>query len=118
VVNFFGPTELDAADIPEGSRALVRDFVGGTPEQKPELTKAASPIRYVTSDDAPILTFQGTKDPLVPHTQAIKLGDAMTAVGLAGRVELLVGQGHGWGKTEIERTLNQTFLFLDQHLKD
>jgi len=63
------------------------------------------------------LTLQGTKDPLVPHTQATKLADMMTAVGVPGRVELLVGAGHGWGGPDMERTMIETIAFFDKHLK-
>jgi len=117
VVNFFGPTDLSASDIPEVSQPLIRDFLGGTPADKPEAAKKASPLTFVTKDDAPVLTFQGTKDPLVPHTQAIKLGEAMTKAGVPGRVELILGGSHGWGGAESARTEQETLDFFDVYLK-
>jgi acetyl esterase/lipase len=117
VVNYFGPTDLAAADIPALSRPLIRDFLGGTPKEKPDAAAKASPLTFITKDDAPVLTFQGTRDPLIPYTQAIKLTDALTAAGVPGRVELLVGAGHGWRGDELERTRRDTYEFLDQHLK-
>ena len=119
VVNYFGPTDLLAEDIPLVSRPLLRDFLGGFPKEKPELARQASPLTYVTADDPPVLTFQGTKDPLVPFSQALKLGEAITAAGGKGRVELILGGGHGndWGNSEIERTFEQTVAFFDAILK-
>ncbi len=117
VVNYFGPTDLAARDIPEASRPLVKDFLGGTPDEKPEAAAKASPLTYVTKDDAPTLTFQGTKDPLVPYTQAVKLTDAMTASGVAGRVDLLIGAGHGWRGDDLKRTMDETYSFFDKYLK-
>ena len=119
VVNYFGPTDLAANDIPAISRPLLRDFLGGSAEEKPELAQQASPLKYVTSDDPPVLTFQGTRDPLVPYSQALKLADAITSVQGKGRVELLLGGGHGndWGTPEIERTFEQTLAFFDSILK-
>jgi acetyl esterase/lipase len=117
VVNYFGPTDLAAKDIPDISKPLVKDFLGGTPADKPEAAAKASPLNYVTRDDAPVLTFHGTKDPLVPHTQATKLADAMSAAGVAGRVELLVGAPHGWQGRELDRTKAETFAFFDGLLK-
>jgi acetyl esterase/lipase len=117
VVNYFGPTDLGAKDIPDVSKPLVRDFLGAAAEEKPELAAKASPRTYVSKDDAPILTFQGTKDPLVPFTQAIELAEAMTTAGVPGRVELLIGAQHGWGGAEMEHTRDQTFRFFDQYLK-
>ncbi|MFM7315656.1 MAG: alpha/beta hydrolase family protein, partial [bacterium] len=59
--------------------------------------------------------FQGTKDPLVPHTQAYKLADAMTVKNVRGRVALYVGDGHGW--EGIEKTLVEATDFLLENLK-
>jgi acetyl esterase/lipase len=117
VVNFFGPTDLAANDIPLISQPLVNDFLGGTPAAKPGAAVKASPLSYVSKDDAPVLTFQGTNDSLVPYSPAIKLAQAMTAAGLAGRVELLVGAEHGWDGAELERTKNEALAFLDRYLK-
>ena len=117
VVNYFGPTDLAASDIPPISKPLVKDFLGGTPQEKPAEAAKASPITFVSKDDAPVLTFQGTKDPLVPFSQAIKLADAMSSAGLPGRVELMVGAQHGWGGREMERTIGETFGFFDSYLK-
>jgi acetyl esterase/lipase len=117
VVNYFGPTDLAATDIPAISKPMVKDLLGGTPEDKPEAAAKASPLSFVSADDAPMLTFQGTKDPLVPYSQAIKLADAMNKAGTAGRVELMIGASHGWGGSELERTVKETFEFFDQHLK-
>jgi acetyl esterase/lipase len=53
VVNYYGPVDLTAGydDLPSpdpiNSRAILRDFLGGTPDQVGELYKAASPINYV-----------------------------------------------------------------------
>ncbi len=118
VVNYFGPTDMNAEDIPEPSRPLLKDFLGTSPKEDPRLAAKASPVTYVTKDDPPTLTFQGTKDPLVPHTQAFKLTDAQTAAGVPGRLELIVGGGHGnWGGVEIKRTMDSTMKFFDDHLK-
>jgi acetyl esterase/lipase len=117
VVNFFGPTDMAADDLPEVSKSLIKDFLGGTPAEKPDAAAKASPLTFVTKDDPPVLTFQGTKDPLIPHSQAIKLGEAMTRAGVGGRVELLIGAGHGWGDKEIERTIIETATFFDKYLK-
>ncbi|GIW92518.1 MAG: hypothetical protein KatS3mg110_0559 [Pirellulaceae bacterium] len=117
VVAFAGPTALDAPDIPEVSKPLVRDFLGGTADEKADLYRKASPVTYVTKGDAPMLLFQGTNDPLVPYTQAYRMLEAMQAAGVEGRVEFLVGAGHGWGDPERERTFQAMFEFLDRYLK-
>jgi acetyl esterase/lipase len=117
VVNYFGPTDLAAPDIPEICKPWVKDLLGASPQQKPEAAAKASPVTFVSNDDAPILTFQGTKDPLVPYNQGIKLADAMNRAGVPGRLELIIGAAHGWAGVELERTREETFRFLDLYLK-
>jgi acetyl esterase/lipase len=117
VVNFFGPSDLNATDVPDIAVGLVRDFLGARASDRPDLAAKASPVTFLSKDDAAILTFHGTKDPLVPYSQSIKLGEAMTKVGLPGRVELIVGAGHGWTGPEMKRTMNDTYEFFDAHLR-
>lgn len=117
VVAFFGPTDLGADDLPARSTGLVNDFLDSTEEENPTVRKTASPITYVDKSDAPLLIYQGTKDPLVPHSQAFVMVDAMTKAGMTGRVEFLIGAGHGWGEPEIGRTVEGTVAFLKEHLK-
>jgi acetyl esterase/lipase len=116
-VSFVGPTALDADDLPDVSKPLVRDFIGGTPQEKPELFKKASPITHLSPDDGPILMIQGTKDELVPPTQAYRMADAMGNVGVKGRVEILPGLGHGLNPQEAIRGLLVAEQFFKEVLK-
>lgn len=115
-VSFSGPTNLVGKFSHESTR-ILQTFLGGTMEEKLELYRQASPITYVNQGDAPLLLFAGTKDPLVPYDQAFQMTTALHEAGVTGRVELLIGAGHGWGGKEFERTLRATFEFLDEHLK-
>lgn len=115
VVNYFGPTDLDAADIPDVSKPLVDAFLGGPVATKQKEVAQSSPLDLIGPEDAPILTFQGTKDPLVPHSQAIKLAEAMTEKGVRGRVTLFVGDGHGW--EGIESTFDEAAEFFEKNLQ-
>jgi acetyl esterase/lipase len=116
VVAYFGPADF-TLPYPDASKNLIKDFLGGTAAEKPEIAKQASPVTYVNKGDAPMLLFQGTKDPLVPHEQAIAMVEALTKAGVPGRVELMIGAGHGWGGAEMSRTAEGTFTFFDQQLK-
>jgi hypothetical protein len=53
----------------------------------------------------------------LPHSQAFKMIDAMSAAGVKGRAEFIIGAGHGWGGKDLQRSLKQTYEFLDEHLK-
>ncbi len=118
VVNYFGPTDLVVTELPDNIDVLLRDFLGGEVGEKPDVARRASPITFVTRDDAPILTFQGTADTMVSVTNAIKLSEAQTREHVAGRVELIVGGGHGnWSKEDWLRTEGEAMDFFDRWLK-
>lgn len=117
VVSYFGPTDLAAKDFPANVNAMISDFLGGTPDEKPGNFKAASPVTYIDKNDAPILMFMGTKDRLVPYNQAYELADTMTKAGLGGRVELILGADHGWGGAELLRTAAAAKAFFDEKLR-
>jgi acetyl esterase/lipase len=117
VVSYYGPTDLTAGDWPDASKNILTTFIGGTLAEKREAYRRASPLTYVSAGDAPMLLFQGTKDPLVPHTQTYPLIDAMTRAGVPGRVELLAGADHGWGGPELLRTAHAALAFFEQYLR-
>ena len=117
VVAFFGPTDFRTDDWPKQTIGILHTFFSGTKEEKAEAYKKASPITYVNAGDAPMLLIQGTKDVLVPWAQATSMGDALTKSGVYGRVDLILGAGHGWGGAELTRTVDETVAFFDQFLK-
>jgi acetyl esterase/lipase len=117
VVAFFGPTDLARSDLSPTSVFLVSNFMGSTPEEDKGERKRASPLTYLDQGDAPMLLLQGTKDPLVPHSHAIVMGEAMTKAGVPGRVELLIGAGHGWGGDDLVRSWEESLRFFKNHLQ-
>jgi acetyl esterase/lipase len=118
VVNYFGPTDLVVTGLPTHIDVLLRDFLGGEVSEKPDVARRASPLTFVTKDDAPILTFQGTADTMVSVTNAIKLSEVQTREHVAGRVELIVGGGHGdWSREDWLRTEGEAMDFFDRWLK-
>ncbi|MBX9792147.1 MAG: alpha/beta hydrolase [Pirellulales bacterium] len=116
VVAYFGPTNFEAP-YPAITVPIVESFLGGSREQKPEAYKQASPVSYVNAGDAPTLIYQGTKDILVPYEQAFEMANALSKAGVPGRVELLLGLGHGWKPEEMVRTQAGALAFFDQFLK-
>jgi acetyl esterase/lipase len=129
VVNYFGPTDLRTwSATPQGdailkaavkgkdTNALLKDLLGTT-DRKAAVTAKASPLTYVDAKDPPVLTFQGTADPLVPAEQAKALHEALKKAGVVERLVLLEGAGHGWGGKDKERTDRLMLEFLDKHLK-
>ena len=117
VVSWFGPTDLGTKDWPDASRKLVEQFVGGPQAEKADACRRASPVTYVNAGDAPMLLIQGTKDRLVPYSQAYLMTDALNKAGVPGRLDMIVGADHGWGNPELQRTADETYAFFDHYLK-
>ncbi len=120
VVSYFGPTDLAAKDffgISDNVRSFLTDLIGGTPEEKGDQFKKASPITFVSKGDAPTLMFHGTNDKIVPCSQTIVMADAMAKAGVPGRAELIIGADHGWKGQEQNRTMETTWKFFDDCLK-
>lgn len=119
VVNFFGPTKLlamndyggtmdhDAPDSPESQ------LIGGPIQEHKERANAASPISYVSKDDAPFLHVHGTKDPLVPFNQAEIFHSALKQKGVSTILYPVEGAGHGFRELAVDKRVAE---FLEQHL--
>ena len=117
VVSFVGPINLVLSAYTETQEQILEAFFGGKPLSKLADCRRASPLTYVSNDDAAMLLFFGTNDPLIAVDQAYQIADAMSESKIPGRVEILVGAGHGWGGQEFERTLRASMSFFDEHLK-
>jgi len=115
VVSYVGPTDL-MAEYPDVSKSIVARFIGGSRDKMPDAYRRASPITYVDKSDPPMLLFQGTSDPLVPYEQAFRMATALSQAGVPGRVEILLGEGHGFSHDEMQRTLAETMAFFDKRL--
>ena len=102
VCNWFGPSDFlrmndfpgridhDAADSPESK------FVGGPIQEHPEKTRRASPIRYVTADDPPMLHMHGEVDQAVPYNQSELLHAALDRAGLDSTLYMVKAADHGF----------------------
>lgn len=117
VVNYFGPTTLLLNDWNPQVNELVTNLTGGSYADKQEVYEKASPLTHVSSDDAPVLTFHGTRDALVPYAQAVLLDRALRDAGVESELDLLTGTGHGWKGEELDRTQGMAVEFFDKHLK-
>ena len=122
VINFFGPTDFlvmnhqgssmdhNAASSPEGQ------LLGGEVSTLKARAKIASPFHQVSSDDAPILTVHGTKDPLVPYLQGKALDDKLDALEVPSVLLTVLdgGHGRGFGPSVDKAVIN----FLKHHFFD
>ena len=118
VVNYFGPTDLvHLYATSKHAAGLEKICLGGTPETAAERYRIASPITYVSKDNPPILTLQGTADEVVPADQATLLDAALKKAGASHTLILLEGQGHGFRGPAAQQARDAQFKFFDEHLK-
>lgn len=100
----------DSAESPESQ------LIGGAVQEHKEKAKAASPVSYVTTDDAPFLIVHGDKDPLVPLAQSVELDEALKKAGVSSTLRVITGGGHGKDFPEAE-LVTQIDAFFTKHLK-
>jgi acetyl esterase/lipase len=117
VVSYVGPVNLVIDNYTETQTQILTAFLQGPPKEKVADCRRASPITYINKGDAPMLCFFGTNDPLISYDQAFQITTALDNAEVPGRVELLLGASHGWMGKEMDRTMEATMSFFDQHLK-
>lgn len=115
VVDWFGPTDFSLINRPDpmGAENLL---LGGTPAQKPELARLASPVAHVSADDPPFLIQHGDRDPLVPVEQSKLFEAALKAAGVSAALTILPGAGHGGAAFTTTENLEKIYGFFDQVL--
>lgn len=121
VCDWFGPTNLltmaaqsrsdsriqhDAPDSPESR------LIGATVPEAPEKANAASPLTYVTPEDAPMLIIHGDEDPVVPVQQSETFHAALEKAGVKSKLHIVKGGGHGEGfqTPEVQKMVRDFFV--------
>jgi acetyl esterase/lipase len=88
VVSLYAPTDLvwgyqyPANRLVTDSRAKMRAFVGGVPEQDAPLYRALSPLERVTQSAPRTLLAHGGRDQMVPHGHMGLLAARLRAMGV------------------------------------
>jgi dienelactone hydrolase len=98
------------ADESEGLQAFDRSLFGGSPEEKPELYRARSPITHVERVRTPLLLMVGDNDTRCPLRQVLNYADRLRELGKPFELDRF-DAGHGALVTE-ER-IRQTEVVLD-----
>jgi len=83
VVAYYSPADLNFAykysspdDILDSSQ-LLKDYVGGSPQENPKKYNDASAIQFVSKDSPPTLLFHGARDELVWIKQSERLSKVL-----------------------------------------
>ena len=115
--DFFGPTDL--TEVPSGplakqQMALVQQLVGGPPEQRKELTRAASPLFHVTPAAPPFFIAHGIDDDLVSIAHSRKLYRALRERQVPAELLEVRRAGHGFSK-DSDPPQGQIYLQVLKH---
>lgn len=122
VINFYGPTDLERLYRTGGSPGYVRnalsDYLGGTPQQRGERYRLASPLAHITAGAPATLTLLGRHDRLVPIEQAELLQQRLAKFGVPAETWLLPAVDHGfdanWGGLASQFARARVATFLDR----
>jgi acetyl esterase/lipase len=85
VLDFCGPSDFltfggkGSIIDPDDPKGALAKLIGGPLKDRKEEGRKASPVTYITSDDAPFLIIHGDKDTLVPYAQATEFETALKA---------------------------------------
>lgn len=87
VVSYYAPTNLAEAyqeppvPNPINTRAILQDFLGGTPQEIPEIYQQASPINYIRPHLPPALFVYAGRDHVVQSKFGDRLSQKLNSVG-------------------------------------
>jgi acetyl esterase/lipase len=114
VVAVFPPTDLNPYVDPKNP--LREQF----PALKFPPSKADdfSPLKHVTSEDAPTLLVHGDKDELVPLWHSEKIHEAFDAAKVANRLVVIKGAAHGFNAEGNKTMVDNMVQWFDEHLKN
>ncbi len=99
-------------------RRALRASEYGDPEKDADALKKLSPSTYLDRVRAPLLIIQGLDDPRVPAGEAIQMQEALEARGVASKLILLEGEGHGAARRGGQVVMAGHMLrFLEEHLR-
>ncbi len=92
-------------------------FIGGQPDDVPEMAKLASPVYHVDKHDPPLYLSHGDQDPQMPINQAHELQGAYEALGLPVAFTVMHGSAHGGPAFTAPEELDRIDTFLREHLE-
>ena len=123
VVSYYGASNLTSIlnqSTPHGLsvRSAALDlFIGGQPEDLPELARLASPVFHVDPNSAPLLMLHGDQDPQMPINQSHEMHHAYQQQGVEVQFEVVHGAAHGGPHFVTDANNAIVKEFFDRHLR-
>ncbi len=98
VVSLFGASDFSDPNMATHNEGHAEVF--GTADPESDELQAASPVNYVSSDDATFLILHGEDDPVVPISQSQIFSAALEAAGVDVTFVTVENAGHGFSPTD------------------
>lgn len=124
VVDYFGPSDFVLRGETQPERAYTNlsgsfALMGGTDGQRldVETERFASPSRYVSGDDPPLLVFHGTKDKTVRLDQSERIIKLYEDAGANAELVVLPEAGHGGKDFFIGERFEKLIDFLKANVR-
>ena len=126
VCDWFGPADLltmppnnvgngrSAEDVANSNGAKL---LRATVREVPGLARDASGLFHVSKDDPAFLIMHGEKDPGVPLSQSQRLHEALRDSGVASRLEVIPGAGHGGKEFNQPAVRDLVSQFFKRHFE-
>jgi acetyl esterase/lipase len=124
VIDWYGPANLNTMasqalpcstldhDAPSSPESQLLGCAVPTCRERAAL---ASPVSWITPDDAPTLLMHGTNDCTVPPKQSEEFHAKLREAGIDARLILLPGAGHGG--PQFTAALETVYAFIDEQLR-
>ena len=120
VLDFCGPSDFltfggkGSIIDPDDPKGVLAKLIGGPLKDRQEEGRKASPVTYITPDDAPFLIIHGNKDTLVPYSQATEFETALKAAHVPAILLTGTDGGHVFFSGPL---VERMFAFNARHLQ-
>lgn len=120
VLDFCGPSDFltfggkGSIIDPDDPKGALAKLIGGPLKARREEGRKASPVTYITPDDAPFLIIHGDKDTLVPYSQATEFDAALKAAHVPSILLTGTDGGHVFLSGPL---IERMFAFNARHLQ-
>jgi len=121
ILDFFGPTDLTSIvdEVGPGHGREVQEdatqrLLGGPWNDRLDLARAASPVRYISRKSPPTMILHGDKDDLVPYAQSHRFHSLLDQVGVKNKLITVTGAGHDGPMFETPEIQQKVLAFLRQ----
>ncbi len=115
VIDWSGITDIPSYYVEDPIRhGMIEQLLNGTPTQKAELARMASPVNFACKGQPPFLIMHGDADDVVPASQSEELYQALKTAGVEVDLHIIAGGNHFLANPDNAKIVID---FLDKHLK-